>query len=54
MSSEPLAIKKIALLRRRAHRINVLALAAAGVGSLGISGREWDSQPYYPALCLMG
>jgi putative DNA primase/helicase len=38
--------KKIALLQRRRHRENVLVLSAAGPASLGISGREWDSNPY--------
>jgi putative DNA primase/helicase len=38
--------KKIALLQRRRHRENVLVLAAAGPASLGITGREWDSNPY--------
>jgi putative DNA primase/helicase len=37
--------KKIALLQRRHHRENVLVLAAAGPGSLGITGREWDRDP---------
>jgi len=38
--------QKIGLLQRRRHRENVLVLAAAGAPSLGISGREWDSNPY--------
>jgi putative DNA primase/helicase len=38
--------QKIGLLQRRRHRENVLVLAAAGAFSLGISGREWDSNPY--------
>lgn len=38
-------LKKISLLQKRRHRENVLVLAAAGLDSLGITGREWDSQP---------
>lgn len=38
--------KKIGHLRRRRHREDVLILAAAGQKSLGISGREWDRDPY--------
>ena len=38
--------KKIAHLRRRRYRKDVLILAAAGQKSLGISGREWDRDPY--------
>lgn len=44
-AKERLFLKKIAKLQRRLHRKNVLALAAAGEGSLGISGKEWDSKP---------
>ena len=44
-NNEQIFLKKIARLQRRQHRINVLALAAAGEGSLGISGREWDDKP---------
>jgi putative DNA primase/helicase len=43
---EALIRKKIGLLQRRRHRENVLVLAAAGASSLGITGREWDSNPY--------
>lgn len=42
--------QKIGLLQRRRHRENVLVLAAAGASSLGISGREWDSNPYLLAF----
>jgi putative DNA primase/helicase len=38
--------KKIGHLRRRRHREDVLILAVAGQKSLGISGREWDRDPY--------
>lgn len=44
---EDLMTRKIKLLNRRSHRVNLLALAAAGAGSLGVTGREWDTQPYY-------
>jgi putative DNA primase/helicase len=37
-------LKKIAQLRRRRYRQDVLILAAAGEDSLGITGREWDTQ----------
>jgi hypothetical protein len=39
---ERIALKKITALQRRAHRQNVLALAASGTDSLGITGKEWD------------
>ncbi len=39
-------LKKIACLQRRRYRQDVLVLAAAGEGSLGITGREWDRDPY--------
>ncbi|MBM4275594.1 MAG: DNA primase, partial [Deltaproteobacteria bacterium] len=39
-------LKKIAHLQRRRYRENVLVLAAAGEGSLGITGSEWDLDPY--------
>jgi putative DNA primase/helicase len=42
---EQVFLKKIAKLQKRQHRANVLALAAAGEGSLGISGRQWDTRP---------
>jgi putative DNA primase/helicase len=38
--------KKIGMLQRRRHRENVLVLAAAGASSLGITGSEWDADPY--------
>lgn len=38
--------KKIGMLQRRRHRENVLVLAAAGASSLGITGSEWDINPY--------
>lgn len=41
---EKIYLKKIAKLQRRLHRNNVLVLAAAGEGSLGISGRQWDTK----------
>ncbi|MDO9532629.1 MAG: phage/plasmid primase, P4 family [Deltaproteobacteria bacterium] len=43
---ESMIRKKIGLLQRRRHRENVLVLAAAGPASLGITGREWDKDPY--------
>lgn len=43
---ESMIRKKIGLLQRRRHRENVLVLGAAGASSLGITGREWDSNPY--------
>lgn len=39
-------LKKISALQRRRHRQDVLVLAAAGEGSLGTTGREWDTDPY--------
>ncbi|MBM4289484.1 MAG: hypothetical protein FJ135_15310 [Deltaproteobacteria bacterium] len=39
-------LKKIAHLQRRRYRENILVLAAAGEGSLGITGSEWDLDPY--------
>ncbi len=39
-------IKKISYLQRRRYRQDVLVLAAAGECSLGITGREWDLDPY--------
>jgi len=47
---EDMIRKKIGLLQRRRHRENVLVLAAAGASSLGISGREWDNNPYLLAF----
>lgn len=38
--------KKIAALHRLGHKNDVLKLSAAGEGSLGISGNEWDSDPW--------
>lgn len=39
-------LKKITCLQRRRYRQDVLILAAAGECSLGITGREWDLDPY--------
>ena len=44
--AKELFLKKISHLQRRRHRENVLVLAAAGECSLGITGREWDLDPY--------
>jgi putative DNA primase/helicase len=45
-STREIFTKKISCLQRRRHRQDVLILAAAGEGSLGITGREWDADPY--------
>ncbi|MBU4447972.1 MAG: hypothetical protein KKD99_05235, partial [Proteobacteria bacterium] len=39
-------LKKITCLQRRRYRQDVLVLAAAGESSLGITGKEWDLDPY--------
>jgi putative DNA primase/helicase len=44
-ANEKVFIKKISKLQTRSHRENVLRLAAAGEGSLGISGKQWDLLP---------
>jgi putative DNA primase/helicase len=38
--------KKIASLHRWAHKVDVLKLAASGKDSLGITGNEWDNDPW--------
>jgi len=43
---EGIFLKKISLLQKRSHRKDVIEFSAAGDGSLGITGREWDSNPY--------
>jgi putative DNA primase/helicase len=44
---EAMVNRKIAVLRTRRHRVNVLALAGAGPNSLGITGEEWDTKPWW-------
>jgi putative DNA primase/helicase len=44
-AEEAIFIKKIAQLQKRDWRRDVLCLAAAGEGSLGITGNEWDRNP---------
>jgi putative DNA primase/helicase len=44
-ANERIFLKKMVKLQRRLHRTNVLALAAAGKVSLGISGKQWDLKP---------
>lgn len=44
---EKMILKKIAQLGRRRYRQDVLVLAAAGKDSLGITGREWDTRPFF-------
>lgn len=39
-------LKKITLLQRKAYKKDTLELAAAGRGSLGIAGEEWDRDPW--------
>lgn len=43
---ENIFLKKISLLQKRAYRRDIIEFSAAGDGSLGITGREWDSNPY--------
>ncbi|MFI5329905.1 MAG: phage/plasmid primase, P4 family [Desulfobaccales bacterium] len=43
---EKIFLKKISLLQKRAYRKDVIEFSAAGGGTLGITGREWDSNPY--------
>ncbi len=44
--NEAIYLKKIAKLQDKTYRLNVLYLSAAGENSLGISGEEWDRNPY--------
>ena len=39
-------LKRIEKLHGRHRKQNVLTLAAAGDGSLGITGEEWDADPW--------
>lgn len=39
-------LRKIAALQRRRYKLDVLALAAAGQHSLGVTGDEWDRDPW--------
>lgn len=43
---EAALLKKIAALQRKTYKKDVLELAAAGRGSLGITGEEWDRDPW--------
>ena len=44
--NEATFLKKISCLQDKNYRLHVIYLSAAGGNSLGISGNEWDQDPY--------
>jgi len=52
-NNEAIYLKKIVKLQDKQYRLNVIYLATVGENSLGISGDEWDRNPYLIA-CTNG
>ena len=52
-ATEDALIKRIRLLQSKARKENILFLAGVGAASLGITGQEWDTDPWLLG-CLNG